>query len=60
MSENLDEALCRHAFLRMMGLTPAGYGICPGCLQKKVVFAPRRATPDAGKERCLDCWRAER
>ena len=60
MSENLDEALRRQAFIRTMSLTPAGYGICPGCMQKKAVFARRRAIPGEGKERCLDCWRAER
>lgn len=60
MSENLDEALRRQAFIRMMSLTPAGYGICPGCMEKKAVFSRRRVIPGEGKERCLDCWRAER
>jgi hypothetical protein len=60
MSENLEEAVRRQAFLRLMNLAPAGYGICPDCMQKKAVFARRRATPGPGKERCLDCWRAER
>jgi hypothetical protein len=60
MSEHLNEALRRQAFIRLMSLAPAGYGICPGCMQKKEVFSRRRATPGEGKERCLDCWRAER
>ena len=60
MSERPDEALRRQAFIRVVGLTLAGEGHCPGCGQQKEVFCKRRATPGPGKERCLDCWRAER
>jgi transposase len=60
MSEHLDEALRRQAFIHLMSLIPAGYGICPGCMQKTEVFSRRHATPGEGKERCLDCWRTER
>ena len=59
MSESSEEAQRRQTFLRMMGLTLAGEGYCPGCGQKKEVFSKRRAG-GPGKERCLDCWRAER
>jgi hypothetical protein len=59
MEERQAEAL-RQTFIRMMNLTFAGYGICPGCTQKQQVFSRRRATPGSGKERCLDCWRTER
>ena len=60
MHEDLNEALRRLAFTRMMRLIPAGYGICPGCLQQKAVLARQRILPGEGKERCLDCWKAER
>jgi hypothetical protein len=60
MSETLDEAPRRQAFLRVRRLTPAGYGISPGYLQKQEVFSRRRVTPGEARERCLDCWRAER
>lgn len=59
MSEAADQALRRH-FIQVMGLTFTGHGICPGCLQKKEVFARRRVTSGAAKERCLGCWIAER
>lgn len=59
MSKSPEEAQRRQTFLRVMGLTLAGEGYCPGCGQKKEVFSKRRAG-GPGKERCLDCWRAER
>lgn len=59
MSGNAEEALRRQTFLRVMDLTLAGEGSCPGCGQKKAVFSKRRAG-GLGKERCLDCWRTER
>lgn len=59
-SEPLEEALRRQTFIRAMGLVFVGAGSCPGCGQKKAIFSKRQATPGPGKERCLDCWRAER
>ncbi len=43
MSERPEEAQRRQTFLRVMGLTLAGEGYCPGCGQKKEVFSKRRA-----------------
>ena len=60
MSERLDKEVRRQAFIRVMGLVSAGAGCCPGCQQQAEAFTKRRATPGVGKERCLDCWRAER
>ena len=60
MSENAEEALPRQTLIRVMGLISAGTGRCPGCHQRAAVFFKRRATPGQRKERCLDCWRAER
>jgi hypothetical protein len=60
MNQTDEEALRRQTLIRVMGLTFAGYGICPGCLHKKAVFSRRQTIPGIGKERCLDCWKAER
>lgn len=60
MSENPEEALRRQTFIRVMSLISAGMGRCAGCHQRAEIFSKRRATPGGGKERCLDCWKAER
>ena len=60
MSEAANEALRLQAFQRVMRLVFAGAGHCPGCQQQKAIFARRSAMPGPTKERCLDCWRAER
>ena len=60
MSERAEEALRRQMFIRAMGLLSTGTGRCAGCEQRAEIFSKRRATPGQGKERCLDCWRAER
>ena len=60
MSKNPDEALRRQTLIRVMSLLSAGMGHCAGCQQRAEIFSKRRATPGEGKERCLDCWRAER
>ncbi len=59
MSETADEALRRENFIRVMGLILGGIGRCPGCQQLRDIFYRQRAI-GATKERCLDCWRAER
>jgi hypothetical protein len=60
MSEPLEEELRRQTFIRVMRLVSAGIGRCAGCQQQAEIFSKRRTTPTPGKERCLDCWRAER
>lgn len=60
MSERAEEALRRQTLIRVMGLIFAGKGRCAGCQQRAEIFSKRRAPPGSGKERCLDCWRAER
>lgn len=60
MSENSEAALRRQTLIRVKYLISAGMGRCAGCQQRAEVFSKRRTTPGPGKERCLDCWRAER
>lgn len=60
VGENTEEALRRQTVIRVMGLTFAGMGRCARCHQRADIFSKRRTTPGQGKERCLDCWRAER
>jgi hypothetical protein len=60
MSESTDEALRRQILRRAILFVFVGTGSCPGCHQPKEIYARRRVTPGPAKERCLDCWRAER
>lgn len=60
MSEHTEDAQRRQTVLRLMGLVFVGAGACPGCGQKGEIFARRSTLPAPGKERCLECWRAER
>jgi hypothetical protein len=59
MSEHTEEAERREHLIRVLGLVLGGMGRCPGCQELREIFYRRRAI-GAGKERCLDCWRAER
>jgi hypothetical protein len=60
MSEATDTPLRRQTVLRMLGLAAVGTGRCPECQQRAEIFTRRRGTPGQAKERCLDCWKAER
>lgn len=60
MSERSEEALRRQTLIRVLNLISAGMGRCAGCSQRAEVYSKRRTTLAPGKERCLDCWRAER
>ena len=59
MSQHTEEAQRRENLIRVMSLVLGGMGRCPGCQQQREIFYRRRAI-GVGKERCLDCWRAER
>ena len=59
MSEHAEEVERRQHFIRVMGLICGGMGRCPGCQQLREIFSCRRAI-GVTKERCLDCWKAER
>jgi hypothetical protein len=60
MSEHTNEALRRQRLRSPVVLAFVGTGFCPGCHQQKEIFAPRRVAPGPTRERCLDCWGAER
>ena len=59
MREHAEEAEHRQHVIRVMGLIVGGMGRCPGCHQLREIFYRRRAIAPT-KERCLDCWNAER
>lgn len=60
MSEYTDEVLRRQNMRRPLVLAFVGTGCCPGCQEPKEIYARRRVTPGPTRERCLECWRAER
>lgn len=60
MSEDTNEVLRRQIVKRTVVLALVGIGYCPGCHQPKAIFARRRVTPGPSRERCLECWKAER
>lgn len=51
MNETDDEALRRQTFIRMLDLTSAGTGHCPGCGQETDLFVKR--TPGGGYQAVL-------
>jgi hypothetical protein len=59
MSQNAEEVQRSQLLIRTLKLTMVGTGRCPGCQRWAEIFSRQQAIPGVGKERCLDCWKAE-